>query len=78
MLRTRPWTGVCEPDVVASKVPQNNHSGPTFGFITPGFSMESSYMEDLKNQKTVKIGGWALARDNTEYSIFIRQIQSHY
>ena len=41
-------------------------SGPTFGFITQKFSMVGGYTENLeKNNKTVKIGGWALARDNT-------------
>jgi len=37
-------------------------SGPTFGFTTQEFSMVGSYTENLENHKTVKIGGWALAR----------------
>ena len=50
MLWTRPWTGVCELDVVP-KAHLNNHScecsGPTFRFTTHRFSMVGSYMEDL-------------------------------
>jgi len=47
-------------------------SEPTFGFTTREFSMVGGYTDGtLKNHKTVKIGGWALAqvwslaRDNT-------------
>ena len=37
-------------------------SGPTFGFTTQNFSMVGGYTENLENHKTVKIGGWTLAR----------------
>ena len=62
--------GVCEPsmpDVVASKAQLQlcKLSGPTFGFTTQEFSMVGGYTENLeKPHKTVKIGGWTLARDN--------------
>ena len=66
------------PDVLAPEAYQNGRSyvrelsGPTFEFTTQEFSMVGGYTEDLKKiHKTVKIGGWvlargwALARDNT-------------
>jgi len=34
---------------------------PTYRFTTQEFSMVDSYTAELKNHKTVKIGGWALA-----------------
>ena len=40
-------------------------SWPTFGFTMQEFSMEGGYMKNPKKNKTVKIGVWALSRDNT-------------
>ena len=40
-------------------------SGPTFGFTSQEYSMVGGYTEDLEKSQTVKIGGWALAQDNT-------------
>jgi len=37
----------------------------TFGFTTQEFSMVGGYTENPKKPQTVKIGGWALAWDNT-------------
>ena len=80
-LQMRPRTGVCEPlmpDVVLPKVHQNNCS-----YVSSADLPSDSLCENLawwavtqrtlKNHKTVKIGGWALARvwtlarDNTLY-----------
>ena len=81
MLRTRLRTGVCKtlmPDVVAPEAHQNDRSyvrelsRPTFDFTTQQFSMVGSCTEDLKKRhKTVKIGGWALARDNTVHAQYL-------
>ena len=59
--------GVCEPsmpDYMASKAQSQlcELSGSTFRFNMQEFSMVGGYTESLKNHKTVKIGGWALAR----------------
>ena len=63
-LRTRPRTGVCEPDVMVPKVHQS--------FVTSADLPSDSLRKNLawwavtrrisKNHKTVKIGGWALAQ----------------
>ena len=37
-------------------------SGPTFGFTLREFSTVGGYTENPENHKTVKIGGWMLAR----------------
>ena len=52
------------PDVVASKAQSQlcELSRSTYGFDTQEISMVGGYTE---KHKTVKIGGWALARDNT-------------
>ena len=70
MVQTRPWTGVCKalmPDVMAPKVDQNNRSYVSSPLDSmQEFSMEGGYMKNPKNKKkTVKIGVWALAQDNT-------------
>ena len=73
MLGTRPRTGVCEPlmpDVVVSKVHQNNCSYVNSADL-PSDSLHKNLawwadtQRTSKNHKTVKIGGWALAQDNT-------------
>ena len=53
-LRTRPRTGVCEPDVVASKAHQS--------YVSSADLPSDSLRENPENHKTVKSGGWALAR----------------
>ena len=67
-LRTRLRTGVCEtlmPDVVAPEAYQNDRnyvrkvSGPTFDSPRTWWAVTRS---TSKKHKTVKIGGWALAR----------------
>ena len=72
-LWTRPWTGVCEPDVVAPKAHQSYVSSAD----VPSDSLRTNLAwwavtwKTLKNHKTVESGGWALAwvwvltRDNT-------------
>ena len=75
-LRTRPWKGVCKPlmpDVMAPKAHQNNRSYVSSADL-PSDSLRENLAwwsvtwRTLKNHKTVKIGGWALARDNTVHS----------
>ena len=72
-LRTRPRTAVCEPlmpDVVSPKAHQNNRSYVSSADL-PSDSLRKNFKwwavtrRTSKNHKTVKIGGWALARDNT-------------
>ena len=71
-LQTRPRTGVCEPlmpDVMVPKAHQNNCS-----YVSSADLLSDSLYKNLawwavtrrtlKNHKTVKIGGWALAQDN--------------
>ena len=53
---------MCEPlmpDVVVSKVQSQlcELGGSTYGFNTQEFSIVGGYTENLKNHKTVKIGG---------------------
>ena len=68
--------GVCEPlmpDVMASKVHQNNRSYVSSADL-PSDSLRKHLAwwavtrRILKNYKTAKIGGWALALDNTVYT----------
>ena len=68
MLQTRQQMGVCEPlmpNVVAPKEQSQlcELSGPTFRFITQTWWAVTRRTQ--KNQKTVKIGVWALSQDNT-------------
>ena len=72
MLQTRPWRGVCEtlmPDVVAPKAQSQLHVHVSSADL-PLDSIHKNLgwwvvtQRTLKNHKTVKIGGWALARDN--------------
>ena len=73
MLRTRPWTGVCKalmPDVMAPKVQQNNRSYVSsadlpLDSLCKNLAWRAVTWRTLKNNKTVKIGVLALARDNT-------------
>ena len=61
-LGTRPRTGVCEPDIMASKAHQNNH-----GYVSSADLPSDSLRKNLawwavtwrtqRNHKTVKIGG---------------------
>ena len=59
------------PDVVVPEVHQNDRSyvcelsGPTFGSLLKIFSIMGCYTENLKINRSVKIGGWTLAQDNT-------------
>ena len=52
------------PDVVASKAQSQlcKLGGSTYGFNMQEFSMVGGYTDNLENNKTVKIRGWALAR----------------
>ena len=68
-LQTRPRTDVWEPlmpDVVVPKAQQNNHSYASTADL-PSDSLRKNFIwwavtrRTLKNHKTVKIGGWALA-----------------
>ena len=65
MPRTRPRTGVCEPDVVAPKVHQNN-CGYVSSLDLPSDSLHKNLAwwvitrRNQKNHKTVKIGGGRL------------------
>ena len=68
-LRTRPRTGVCEPDVVAPKAHQSFVSSADL----PSDSLHKNLAwwavtrRTLKTTKPSKVGGgvWVLARDNT-------------
>ena len=76
MLRTRLWTGMCEtlmPDVMVPEAHQNDCryvrelSGLTFDSLRKNLAWWAVTRRTSKNHKTVKIGGWALARDNMVY-----------
>ena len=68
MLRKRPWNHVYEPlmpDVVVPKVHQNNRMQLC---NLPPDSLRKNlawWAVTQKNHKTVTIGGWVLAQDNT-------------
>ena len=69
-LQTKPRMGVCKPlmpDVVAPKVHQNNRSYVSsvdlpLDSLRENLAGWAVTQRTLKNHKTVKIGGWALAR----------------
>ena len=72
-LRTRPWTGVCEPlmpDVVVSKAQSQlcELSGSTYGFNTQEFSMVGGYMENLKKPQNCQ--NWGVAACSGQYGIW--------
>ena len=61
--------GMCETLMLDVMAPGNDHScvytlaqWTYFLFTTQEFSMVDGYTEDLKNHKTVNIGGCVLAR----------------
>ena len=75
MLQTRPQTGVCEPDVVAPKAPQNN---PSYMFVRsadlPSDSLHQDlawraviYMEDLKKPQNCQ--NWGVGACQGHYGI---------
>ena len=65
-LRTRPQTGLCQPDVMAPKAHQNYRSYVSSADL-PSDSLHKDLAwwmvtkRTLKKYKTTKIGGWALA-----------------
>ena len=68
MLQTRPRSGVCKPDVMAPKAHQNIRSYmSSVDLLLDSLRKDLPWWEvtrrTLKNHKTVKIGGWELARD---------------
>ena len=78
--------GVCKPlmpDVVAPKPHQNNHSYVSsadlpLDSLRKNLAWWAVTRRTLKNHKTVKIGGWALAWVNTAISNFPNQLSTLY